>query len=232
MCRHQLFRLCCLLVFSVLVSACATGARTSNPDMPDNAYLDGGNSKVGLILCHGRGKYPTWEVVQPVRIGVHEKLGYHTLSLQMPGSGKDWRAYAYEFPEAYKRIQAGIDFLSNEKGVDKIYLLGHSMGSRMASSFIAKYPQAHIDGFIGVGIRTRGDGVLDANSNMGTFYKRIPILDIFGTQSRKDVRDAEERDFMKDSPNYTRVIVDGAGHRFTGYEDELAQAVVSWLGKQ
>jgi len=58
--------------------------KTDNPNMPSNAYLDGGQSTVGVILCHGRGEYPTWRVVNPLRKGIHKQLGYHTLSLQMP----------------------------------------------------------------------------------------------------------------------------------------------------
>jgi len=55
----------------------------------DSAYLDGGTSKIGLILCHGRGAYPTWKVVDPLRKKINERLGYHTLSLQMPNDEKN-----------------------------------------------------------------------------------------------------------------------------------------------
>ena len=35
--------------------------------VPDNAYLDGGKSDKAVILCHGRGKHPTFDVVDPLR---------------------------------------------------------------------------------------------------------------------------------------------------------------------
>ena len=47
--------------FSILPGCQTAQIKTSNSDMPSNAYLDGGESKTGVILCHGRGQYPTWK---------------------------------------------------------------------------------------------------------------------------------------------------------------------------
>ena len=68
-------------------------------------FIDGGDSKVALILAHGRGKHPTWKVVEPLRTGVNGELGYHTLSLQMPNEDKYWRDYADDFPDAYRLFE-------------------------------------------------------------------------------------------------------------------------------
>lgn len=38
-----------------------------------SAYPNGGTSKHAPILCQGRGKHPTWKVVNSLRIAVHEK---------------------------------------------------------------------------------------------------------------------------------------------------------------
>ena len=43
-----------------------------------------------------------------------------------------------------------------KKKVERIYLMGHSMGSRMTTSYLATNPTAPIAGFIGVGIRNGG----------------------------------------------------------------------------
>jgi len=104
--------------------------------VPDNAYLDGGKSDKAVILCHGRGQHPTWDVVDPLRKGIHEKLGYHTVSLQMPAPGGNWRSYEEHFPDAYARIAATVKVLQG-KGIKRIYLMGHSMGSRMATAYLA-----------------------------------------------------------------------------------------------
>ena len=128
--KHLLFFTLSLLSFSLTSAAYA--------DKPAGSeYLDGGNSKNALILAHGRGKNPRWDVVQPLRIGVHKTLAYHTLSLQMPNDDKYWKLYADDFPKAYTIIKEGIQFLREEKGVETIYLMGHSMGGRMMSAFMA-----------------------------------------------------------------------------------------------
>ena len=195
-----------------------------------SAYLDGEDAKVGVILCHGRGQYPTWLVVDPLRKGIHKELGYHTLSLQMPAENKNWREYAEDFPEAYQRIQAVIDFLRKEKGVEKVYLMGHSMGSRMATAFLAERPNSGVAGFIGVGVRNGGDDPLDSDANLRVVS--LPVLDVYGDGGNgKDADHASDRSEMV-SDRYKQVLISGANHKFTAHEDELVKVVVNWLRGQ
>lgn len=213
--------LSCLLLFCQLAFA-------GQPS--GSAYLDGSNSKIGVLLCHGRGHYPTWDVVDPLRRGIHEQLGYHTLSLQMPAEDKNWEEYADDFPEAYQTIQQGINFLRNEKGVTQIYLMGHSMGSRMATAFLSNHPNVKVNGFIGVGIRNGGDNPLNSNDNLHSVS--IPVVDIYGDGGNgKDARHAEARSDMV-STHYQQVLIDGADHLFTGKEDKMITTVVNWLKAQ
>jgi dienelactone hydrolase len=200
-------------------------------DQPSgSAYLDGGASKVGVILCHGRGQHPTWKVVDPLRKGIHEKLGYHTLSLQMPAGKKKWEAYAPDFPRARAEIEAGIAFLRNEKKVERIYLMGHSMGSRMATSYLASNPNAPIAGFVGVGIRNGGGEPLDSNANLRRV--KIPVVDIYGDGGdRVDLQHANARSDMV-SDRYTQVLIPGASHTFDGHEGEMVKASIDWLSKR
>ncbi len=197
---------------------------------PGSAYKDGGQSKIAVILCHGRGKYPTWLVVNPLRKGLNKKLGIHTLSLQMPASRKNWRAYAQDFPQAYKTISEGVAFLK-KKDVKHIYLMGHSMGSRMATAYLAKHKNAGIKGFIGVGIRGGGGDPLDSNANLQAI--KMPVLDLYGDGDRKDLKHAQARS-DRVSSRYKQVRVKGAGHKFTRskYEKIMVQAVVDWLKNQ
>ena len=97
---------------------------------------------------------------------MHANLGWHTLSLQMPAENKNWEKYADDFPQAFKTIEQGIAFLQKEKGITTIYLMGHSMGSRMASAFIAENPDAPIQGLIVAGIRNNGGYPLDGMQNL------------------------------------------------------------------
>ena len=196
---------------------------------PGAAYLDGNGSSYALILNHGRGKYPTWKVVNPLRKGVHATLGWHTLSLQMPAEDKNWKLYADDFPAAFEAIKQGIEFLRNQKGVTKIYLMGHSMGSRMASAFMAENADPSIKGLIVAGIRNNGGYPMDGKHNLERI--KIPVLDIWGGGNSKDYDAAKERVILV-SATYTQVEVPGANHKFDGYDDELVAAVVAWLKAQ
>lgn len=197
----------------------------ASADMPlGAAYLEGSDSKSAMILCHGRGKHPQWLVVNPLRIGINKELGYHALSLQIPVSEKDWQEYAEDFPEAFRRIQQGIDFLQKEKGITTIYLMGHSMGSRMAAAFLAEHPDAPIFGFVGVGMRNNGGKPLSCDESLRRV--NIFVLDVYGDGGNgRDEEDAGERKDMV-SEKYTQVLIKGADHRFTEHEEELIKAVV------
>lgn len=197
-------------------------------DQPDRSvYLDGGVSKIGVILCHGRGKHPTWKVVDPLRKAIHEQLGYHTLSLQLPAHRKSWKSYAEDFPKAYEQIEAGIACLKKDKKVDQIYLMGHSMGSRMATAYLADTPRSPVVGFIGVGIRNGGGRPLDSNANLRLV--NIPVLDVYGDGGDwKDLDHAVARSGMVSS-TYRQVLIPRANHTFDFHEKEMVKAVVDWL---
>lgn len=196
----------------------------------EGVYLAGRGTNIGVILCHGRGAYPTWLVVDPLRKGINEQLGYHTLSIQMPKGNISWDQYYIYFPNAYQRIEAAIQFLQQEKGVEKIFLMGHSMGSRMATAFLANYPNSGISGFIGVGIRNNGGIPLDSNLNLRSVT--LPVVDIYGNGGDgKDAVHASTRSDMV-SNRYQQILVPGADHVFTQLEDEMVTAVVDWLMTQ
>ncbi len=254
--------------FTFLLLVSVPSPLLAHPAPQGSAYLDGKDSKFGVVLLHGRGKHPKWLVVDPLRIGIHEKLGYHTLSLQMPISKSKycekksplkklcWRQYAAEFPEAYRRIHAGVEFLAKKKGVRAIYLMGHSMGSRMATAFLAIHggkglpgsmqggkwarpvqPDAGVAGFIGVGVRNGGGDPLDSEANLHRIAD-IPVLDVYGDGGNG--RDAEHAGYRHEGKltrrsGYTQVLIKGADHKFTAKVDDkpvsnrLVEVVVDWL---
>ena len=218
-----------------LLSCQTAQVKTDSPNMPSNAYLDGGTSTVGVILCHGRAQHPTWKVVDPLRKGIHGQLGYHTLSLQMPVGGSDWRSYKKFFPEAYQRIDAALEFLRNEKGVKTIYLMGHSMGSRMATGYLSEKPEANISGFIGVGVRIGGDVPLNSLRNLKIALKKSPglqVADVYGDGGDGvDAKQAQKRSSLV-SDRYQQILIPGADHQFDSGEKQMVDAVVNWLKAQ
>lgn len=214
------------------VAALAIGTHAS-AQMPKGEYLDGKNSKVAVILAHGQGLDPDGNVVGPLRRAINSELGFHTLSLSMPTlpgarSLDLFEEYAATFPDAYARIQAAIEFLKREKGADRIYLMGHSMGGRMTSAFLANYPDAPVVGFIGVGLLAGGKEPLNTNLNLRKV--RIPVIDVYAENDR----DAKAAEFRKPlvSDRFVQVPVPGATHDYRGHEKFVADAVNGWLKKQ
>ena len=222
---QKLRRLLAVALFALVSQAIA--------QMPQGEYLDGKDSKIGVILAHGQGLDADANVVGPLRRAIHKELGFHTLSLSMPtlpgAKSLDlFEEYASTFPEAYARIQAAIDFLKKEKGVERIYLMGHSMGGRMTTAFLANSPDAPVVGYIGVGLLGGGKEPLNTNLNLRKI--KVPVIDIYAENDR-DAKSAEfRRQFVSD--RFLQVPVPGAKHDYRGYETVVADAVNGWLRKQ
>lgn len=198
---------------------------------PQGEYLDGKDSKVGVVLAHGRGNSPDGNVVGPLRRSIHKDLGFHTFSLRMPDPGADSpdsSELAASFPEAYQRIQAAIEYLKTQRGVERIYLMGHSMGGRMTTGFLASNPAAPVVGFIGVGLTAGGKEPVNTNLNLRKV--KIPVIDIYGDNDM----DARAASFRKPlvSENFVQVEVHGAKHDYRGYEKPVSDIVIEWLKKQ
>ena len=221
-----------VVVISLFLSGCVT-TKTAPPAYKENPmwiYIDGGSSSVGVILCHGRGGNPNWYVVGPLRKNINKKLGYHTLSIQMPGGDKNWKEFAVDFSEAYQAIQASVDYLQNEKGIKRIYLLGHSMGARMSSAYLSKYPMVDLSGFIGVSMLNNGGGPFDCYRNLSNVS--IPVLDVYPEFGKFDDAMYAQKRKRLISPNYQQVMIPNANHAFKSSAEELSVAVISWLENQ
>ena len=114
---------------------------------------------------------------------------------------------------------------------DRVYLMGYSMGSRMATAFLAEHPELGIAGFIGVGVRNgKGKGgVLDSLANL-LRAPALPILDIWGTGGDGiDAKQARLRSVLEKRGDYKTRVIEGASHSYNGYESAINAAVVNWL---
>lgn len=175
------------------------------------------------VILHGIGAHPDWpQVVNPLRVQLAED-GWTTLSIQLPILDNEATPEAYDaiIKEASPRIEAALAYLQNQ-GASGSYIVAHSMGSRMASDFLAN-TERPVKGFIGVGM------------NVGTVEYMdqylLPVLDIYGSDDLEGVLGsaADRASQASGNPRYTQVVVDGANHFFDGMEDELYARVKAWL---
>ena len=191
-----------------------------------------------VILLHGRGAHPDWpQVIQPLRTQLPGK-GWATLSLQMPVLSSDAydRDYVPLFNEVPERIKAGVDFLS-QLNINNIVLMGHSLGTNMATDYLARQGDERIKAFVGIGMmglkQPAGYGVLD---NVEALQKiKLPVLDIYGSKTVEKVlytADRRARVITTNGHIHSRQLkLDGSNHFFQGYEDKLLDNIVMWMNE-
>jgi pimeloyl-ACP methyl ester carboxylesterase len=185
-------------------------------------YTPNPKAAAGVIVVHGLGVHPDWALIGTLRTRLAEQ-GYTTLSIQMPVLAANAKGDRYPplFPEAGERIAAAIAYLRS-KGLGKIAIVSHSMGSRMTNYFLNHAGSARIDAWVAVGIQ--GEFIRPA-----TF--KAPVLDLYGEKDLPAVlggatkRAAEIRNLRGSG----QVQVAGAGHFFAGHEDELVKQVRLFL---
>jgi len=193
-------------------------------------------AKGAVIVLHGVGVHPDWpDVVNPLRVQL-PTLGWSTLSLQMPILPNEAKEndYAPLFPEIAPRMNAAVNFLKS-KGISKIVLAGHSMGSTMSAYYLANNANP-VKGLVAIGT----SGVNFSIPELRFFHSlpklnKLPVLDLYGSEDNKDVLDTvgKRMEIAKESGNthFSQVKVPGANHFFRDRNKELVHEVSSWLDK-
>jgi pimeloyl-ACP methyl ester carboxylesterase len=187
----------------------------------------------GVILIHGRGVHPAWGFLDTLRSDLTDS-GYHTLSLQMPILVADaqFAAYGKTFPEAFERIDAGIQYLKG-KGINRVLLLGHSSGAMTAVAYAAKRPQAPVTRIVAIGLSTLPSGPDTMQPALMLKSVRVPVLDIYGANDLHEVLSYAEarRESAQEAGNkgYRAVRVPDADHFFTGQYEALKLRISDWL---
>lgn len=200
-----------------------------------NVYMETEAKEVkgAVIILHGRGFHPDWtKVVRPLRIGLTDK-GWTTLSMQMPVLEKQAKYYDYVsiMPEAFPRIEAGIDFLKKE-GFKKIVLIAHSCSVHMTMAWVDAKRFRDINAFVGISM-----GATDYKQPMARPFPldklSVPVLDIYGADEYPAViRGAKQRmDDIQRAGNKKskQIIVMGGDHYFSEKDDELLEEVSEWM---
>ena len=211
----------------VLITSLLVDLAPAVAQMPPGEFIEAKGATAAVILAHGRGQGPDGQVVGPLRRAIAEGAGIHTLSLHMPVlATQDYLAYAATYPEAYNTLQSAMEFLSKEKGVKRIYVMGYSMGARMTTAFLADQPAPEVVGYIGIGVLEGGGELLDANLNIKKLT--VPVIDLYADATPLDLSSAENRKALV-GDRHKQVRIRGASHNFRGYDGALAEATVAWL---
>jgi hypothetical protein len=191
-----------------------------------NLYTEAKDAKAAVILVHGRGWHPDYEVVGPLRTALPEH-GYTTLSMQQVVLSPAAKFTHYEplFPEAVERLYAAVDFLT-KKGYQRIAFVGHSLGSRMVNEYLWRdEDNARFFAWVSIGIV---HGTYDKPNHIP-----VPVLDLYtehdfnfvlwyGAERKKELQQIK----VKGS---RQVLVPKAEHFFVGYEKELVDTVRAFL---
>jgi len=180
-------------------------------------------ASAGVVLVHGLGVHPDWGLINPLRSQLAEQ-GYATLSVQMPVLMAEMKAEAYLplFPEAAERLAAAVAFLRG-KGLKRVAMVSHSLGSRMVNHFLNHAADARIDAWVSVGMPA------DEYTRPETF--RAPVLDLYGEKDFAAVlgNAGKRAASIRGIRGSAQVEVPGADHFYTGMEGDLVRHVRAFL---
>jgi pimeloyl-ACP methyl ester carboxylesterase len=187
-------------------------------------FIEKPSSKGTVIIAHGRGWSPDFELYGTLRTRLAE-LGYNTLSIQMPvlPSTAILGLYVPLYPDARERFQLAVDFLK-AKGQRNIAIVSHSLGATMANQYLIRTEDDSVRAWVFIGI-------IQGLEEM--FRIRIPVLDVFGSDDwTVTVWGAPEREAqIRKDPRSGQVMVPGAKHFFEGREEELVKIVGGFLDR-
>lgn len=187
-------------------------------------YTRAQNSRGAVVIAHGRGWAPDFELYGALRTQLAE-AGYSTLSIQMPvlpGTAKIGD-YLPLFPDSSERFALAIAWL-RAQGHGRVVIVSHSLGATMANQYLITVPDPDVDAWVFISI---------VNGLEDMFRIKVPVLDVFGTLDWQVTRyGAEERraQILKIAGS-EQVIVQGAEHFFDRKQEELTGIIAAFLGR-
>jgi pimeloyl-ACP methyl ester carboxylesterase len=186
--------------------------------------IEGSKDKPALIIAHGRGWSPDFELYGTLRTRLAE-LGYTTLSIQLPvlPSTAILGLYVPLYPDARERFQLAVDFLK-AKGHKDIAIVSHSLGATMANQYLIRTDETAVKAWVFIGIF----------QGLEEMYRiKIPVLDVYGEHDWDVARwGAAERKAQIDKvPGSAQVVVPRATHFFERQEEDLIKVVKAFLDR-
>lgn len=187
-------------------------------------FTDARNSKGAVIVAHGRGWSPDFELYGTLRTRLSE-MGYTTLSIQLPvlPSTAILGLYVPLYPDARERFQLAVDFLK-AKGHRNIAIVSHSLGATMANQYLIRTDDTTVKAWVFIGIL----------QGLEEMYRiKIPVLDVYGGNdwTMTMYGGPERLEQIRKNPRSAQVIVPGAQHFFEGREEELVRHIAGFLDR-
>jgi alpha/beta superfamily hydrolase len=185
-------------------------------------FTEAPNAKVAIIVAHGRGWNPDFELYGTLRTKLVDE-GFTTLSIQLPvlSGGAKVGDYIPEYPDATERFQIATKWLQ-AKGYKQIAIVSHSLGSTMTNEYLIADDKTPIGAWINISI---------INGLRAMYWINTPVLDIYGEKDWEvTLGGAAER--MKQIARVKgskQVMIKDGLHFFEGKENELVQVIKSFL---
>ena len=186
-------------------------------------YTQPDSARAAVLLAHGPGLHPDHGITGELRVRLADR-GYATLSLQMPvlpAEADSGAAYQALFPEAARRIAAGVGFLQG-KNFTRIALVSHAMGSGMSYEYLRQNRAAPVAAWVALSFY----GVFEEIAR-----RPFPVFDLYGEGDYRGIRGpAAERKAVLDTIRGSKQLaVPGAGRFLAGGEKTILREVPAFL---
>ncbi|MCW5620384.1 MAG: DUF3530 family protein [Burkholderiales bacterium] len=187
-------------------------------------YTEAEKPRGALIVAHGRGWSPDYELYGMLRTRLSEQ-GYTTLAIQLPvlGGGAKIGDYIPTYPDAQERFELAAEYLAG-KGYRNIGIVSHSLGATMANHYLINVKETPVKAWAFVGI---------INGLEEMFRIKIPVLDVYGTKDWEitQVGAYERKKQIDKVPGSEQVVVPDALHFFEEREDDLVQVLIQFMDR-
>ncbi len=186
-------------------------------------YAPAERARGAVVLAHGPGLHPDHGITGELRMRLTDR-GYSTLSLQMPvlpAEIDDGSAYQGLFPDAARRIAAGMRFMQ-DKGAPRIAIVSHAMGSGMTYEYLRQNRSAPVMAWA-------------ALSYYGVFPEmaaaKFPILDLYGAADYRGIRGpaGERAQLLRALPGSKQLAVPEGGRFLAGGDKAVLREVEAFL---
>ncbi|MCP4763507.1 MAG: alpha/beta fold hydrolase [archaeon] len=189
-------------------------------------YQSSSDEESAIITCHPHPQFGG-DFNFPIVSGVHHKFIKSDISsfrFNFRGVGRSTGSHTSGRGEL-SDVKACIDYLLNDKGIQRLFICGYSYGAAIGCSTI-NYSEKII-GYVAISLPW---------DFMGPKYKKLsqsnkPKLFIQG--DRDDV--AHYANFENHYSSYEQpkeyIIVEGADHFYRGYEDKVASDILEFYMK-